>query len=221
MLSKRENIDDNWPVIRYGDFEKFRQVVFQDPNSAYFLRIYLPPRNVCNQIDEERNGCKCLAGIEVVRSCESITISCVAVFYDGSEYLEMEIPIIIDKFPARNIEKIIITDITWKYVFHGPTKQLNRKTILKFIHHVNDELRDNWKKISRRKPKRAEGWTLKTCPVCFRRFEQYRPDQKVCRCMACRRAMSRHPRRVWHNWERKQEWYIFARSGQSILKKPY
>jgi hypothetical protein len=54
--------------------------------------------------------------------------------------------------------------------------------------------------------KNKEGYFLKTCPICFREFLTKRPDAKVCRMGACRKAMQRHPRKlVWRLEARRNE----------------
>jgi hypothetical protein len=199
MRSNKEFVEISRADPDYDSFGKFRDIAFFDPESAFHVIFFIPPRRYC----EER----------------STTLSLVTFRSENfSETLVMQVPIEISDLPGRGIGKILKEQNQWKKeCWFGP-RNLSRKTISGIFTRINDKLLRERKKI---RPRRAQGWTLKTCPVCFRRFEQHRPDQKVCLRPACRRAMSRHPRRVLRAWEGKQEWFFLARAGQSILKKPY
>ena len=212
MKWEPEITNDIRPDIRYGEFEKFRKYTVIDPIHAYRLSLFIPPRRVCNQIVEKK-----LEGgdpVEIVISCVGILRSS-----DLSKNIIMQIPVLISSRPARGPGKILINKINR----NQKPGNLNWKTIREIFQRINKEiLKDEEKyKRLRKYPMRAHGWTLKTCPVCFRRFEQHRPDQKVCSLPACRRAMSRHRRGILPAWETKQIWFFSAHAGQSILKKPY
>jgi len=198
------------PDIRYGEFKKFRECTLIDPKHAYRLSLFVPPREVCNQIIEKK-----IEGGDPIE----IAIPCVGILRsnDLSKNIIMQIPVQISIRPSRGPGKILINKINRN---QNPGN-LNWKTIREIFQQINKEMLNVEEKYKHLRPKRAQGWSLKTCPVCFRRFEQHRPDQKVCSRMACRKAMYRHPRSLLHAWEIQQEWYILARSGQSIIKKPY